>query len=110
MDRAYTNDQLFNPLMVLRKAGYSPFRDPVTGDSSFVIRLSREFYPRFHVYVERRGEQVIVSLHLDQKKPSYGDAHAHSGEYEGPVVEKEMARIDGWARKVYWESINDTPR
>ncbi len=105
MRREYTREQLFNPLTVLRKAGYSPFRDPNTGETSFVIRLTTDFYPRFHLYVEVVGERVALDLHLDQKKPSYGSGRAHAGEYDGPVIEKEMTRIDGWARKIYWESV-----
>ena len=35
----------------------------------------------------------IFSLHLDQKKPVYQGAHAHSGEYFGPVIDEEAARI-----------------
>jgi len=52
-------------------------------------------YPRFHIYARENKEKDIIflNLHLDQKKPSYGDFSAHSGEYEGPVVEQEVARI-----------------
>ncbi|MFA5945535.1 MAG: hypothetical protein WC802_01320 [Patescibacteria group bacterium] len=98
MKKAYTNNLVPNPLTVLRKAGYSPFRDPQTGDESFIIRLTSEFYPRFHLYVEHSGSSVSFNLHLDQKKPSYGEGHAHGGEYEGSTIEREMGRIDGWVR------------
>jgi hypothetical protein len=30
---------------------------------------------------------------VDQKQPSYGVGHMHSGDYEGPIVEREMERI-----------------
>ncbi|MFA5946692.1 MAG: hypothetical protein WC813_01570 [Patescibacteria group bacterium] len=96
MKKAYPATVVQNPLAVLRKAGYSPFRDPQTGEESFVIRLTPEFYPRFHLYVEGDASSVSFNLHLDQKKPSYGEGHAHSGEYDGPTIEKEMARINGW--------------
>jgi hypothetical protein len=98
MKRAYSSEIVQNPLAVLRKAGYAPFRDPQTGDESFIIRLTPEFYPRFHLYVENNPPTVSFNLHLDQKKPSYGQGHAHSGEYEGSTVEKEMERIDGWVK------------
>lgn len=82
------------PRTMIRRAGYAEFRDPVTGETSYVRRLSHAgFYPRFHVYIKDRPEAVIFSLHLDQKKPSYEGAHAHSGEYDGPVVESEAGRI-----------------
>jgi hypothetical protein len=34
-----------------------------------------------------------VNLHVDQKEASYEGTSAHGGEYEGPLVEQEMARI-----------------
>lgn len=98
MKVAYDAKVVPNPLLVLRQAGYAPFRDPVTGDESFIIRLTTEYYPRFHLYVEEKGDEVIFSLHLDQKKPSYGSGPAHGGEYEGPTVEREMRRIDSWVQ------------
>ncbi len=98
MKRAYTQTELPNPLAVLRKAGYSFFKDPLSHEESFVLRLTPEFYPRFHLYVAQANEQITLSLHLDQKKPSYGEGNKHSGEYEGPVIEKELKRIDGWVR------------
>ena len=98
MKQSYDQSQVPQPLEVLRKAGYSPFRDPKTGQSSFVLRLTSGFYPRFHLYLEEEGNTVTFSLHLDQKKPSYLGTHAHGGEYEGPKVEKEMQRINGWVR------------
>jgi hypothetical protein len=98
MKREYTFEQVPNPLNVLRKAGYSPFRDPQSGDESFILRLTSEFYPRFHLYVEDKKGAVSFNLHLDQKKPSYGDSHAHAGEYEGSTVEREMDRIDSWVK------------
>ena len=50
-----------------------------------------------------KGKNYSFNLHLDQKKPSYfghrslGEGrlkgHAHSGDYDGPVVEGEAERI-----------------
>jgi hypothetical protein len=50
-------------------------------------------YPRLHLFVKLDKNNLSLSLHLDQKKPVYDGATAHSGEYGGPVVEKEMARV-----------------
>lgn len=100
MKQIYPIEILSNPLLVLRKAGYSAFRDPQTGDESFVVRLTAEFYPRFHLYVEHASKNVSLNLHLDQKKPSYGSGHAHGGEYEGSTIEREMERIDGWVKAI----------
>ncbi len=50
---------------------------------------------------------MVFSLHLDQKKASYGTNHMHSGEYEGPTIEKEMLRIDRWVNHVEPEQSSD---
>ena len=42
-----------------------------------------------------------IDLHLDQKKPQYKGARAHNGEYDGPVVEREIARIAGWVKHLH---------
>jgi hypothetical protein len=82
-------------LSLMRSVGYYPHSDINTGSDSFIRRLSsRDFYPRFHIYVKERDQQHVLQLHLDQKKPSYAGAHAHSGEYDGEAVEREIARIN----------------
>lgn len=50
-------------------------------------------YPRLHLFANPKSDGLSLSLHLDQKKPVYDGATAHSGDYDGPVVEKEMERI-----------------
>ena len=72
----------------LRKCGYAPFHD------SYVKVLSTSGYPRFHIYANETDTQYILNLHLDQKRPSYGKETAHSGEYNGKVVEEERERIE----------------
>lgn len=89
-----------NPLEALRRAGYFPFRDPKSGEESFVCRLGADFYPRFHLYLAERGDVLTFSLHLDQKHASYGGSHLHNGEYEGEHIEQEMERIRGWIAHV----------
>jgi len=79
--------------VVLRQVGYSEFNDPRRGQVSFVRRLGRLFYPRFHLYVDEQPTQLRLNLHLDQKQPSYAGSHQHSGEYDGPLVEQEAERI-----------------
>ncbi|MFH1631440.1 MAG: hypothetical protein ABIA47_00230 [bacterium] len=100
MKLTYKTDEVPNALEVLRKAGYSPFNDPNTGEDSFILRLTSGFYPRFHLYLHDQGSAVVFNLHIDQKKPSYKGTSAHAGEYEGPTVEKEAARLAGWVKSV----------
>lgn len=110
MKVTYDRSTVRNPLLVLRRAGYAAFRDPVTREESFVLRLTSEFYPRYHLYVEDAPNgDIIFSLHLDQKKPSYGEGPAHGGEYSGPTIEREMRRIDGWVRQVLHEEGEVAP-
>lgn len=85
--------------MWLRRAGYAFIPEREDGQPSFARRLSRDFYPRFHVYfVEapdgKGGALVTFSLHLDQKRPGYEGYHRHNAEYDGEVVEREMARLE----------------
>lgn len=61
---------------------------------SFVRVFSRSGYPRFHIYSRLEGADLIVNLHLDQKKVTYGDDTRHHGEYDNsPVVEEEARRL-----------------
>ncbi len=83
-------------LVIVRRAGYSEFRDPRTGETSYVRRLGTNFYPRFHLYAEDEGQGWRLNLHLDQKQPSYQGFTKHSGEYDGPVIESEAARLKGF--------------
>ncbi len=96
MKRAFPKLPVASPLAVLRKAGYSPFTDPNTREESFVLRLSGDFYPRMHLYVEDSGANWSFNLHIDQKKPSYAGTSKHAGEYDGPTVEREMERLTKW--------------
>ena len=64
-------------------------------------RLNRGFYPRFHLYLEEQNGQVIFNLHLDQKQASYQGAQAHNAEYDGDLVEAEMARIKSFTLSIF---------
>lgn len=78
----------------LRQCGYYPNQDPRIEQLNFIRRLSKTvFYPRFHLYVEDLGNDFKFSLHLDQKRPSYQGAKAHSADYDEPAVAEEKQRI-----------------
>ncbi len=82
-----------NTSVAIQRCGYAWFRDPRIGGESYTRRLGSGFYPRFHLYVEEREEELVLKLHLDQKQPTYVRGKAHSGEYDGVTVEAEGARI-----------------
>lgn len=81
-----------NIVGVARSLGYVII-DTNGNEYNLVRKLDINNYPRFHAYVTKLGEDYKFSLHLDQKAPIYQGTHAHNGEYEGPVVEKEAERI-----------------
>lgn len=81
-----------NILDLFRNAGYS-YRGMDGGEMNFIKRAGRDEYPHYHIYARDLGEEIALNLHLDQKKPSYQGSSAHSGEYDGDLVEKEMERI-----------------
>jgi len=82
-----------NVTVAIQRCGYARFIDRRGDRPSYTRRLGTGFYPRFHLYVEEKGEMIILKLHLDQKQPTYIRGHAHSGEYEGETVEREAARL-----------------
>ena len=85
-----------NLRIFMQRAGYAEHNDFHTRQTSYTRRLGGDFYPRFHVYLEKdKNEKQFLNLHLDQKKPSYAGAHAHNAEYEGELVEAEGKRLEG---------------
>jgi len=82
-----------NVVSVARAIGYVIIDSKDNNEYNLVRKLTYGNYPRFHVYLKQAGDRFIFSLHLDQKAPIYKGTHAHSGEYDGPVVEDEAERI-----------------
>ena len=78
---------------LMRRLGYV-FQRQEGEEMSFVRVLASAGYPRFHAYARLRGYKIEVSIHLDQKKHTYGEDTRHHGEYEneGPLKE-ELVRI-----------------
>lgn len=77
---------------LMRRLGYGEHRG--YGEQiSYARRVSGMAYPRYHAYVEDANGGMQLNLHVDQKEASYRGSHAHGGEYEGPLVEREMDRI-----------------
>ncbi len=101
--------------ILMKKCGYNQILDRKSGQISYVRVFGVNHYPRFHCYVDIKDNGFQVNLHLDQKAPSYGTATAHSGEYDGDVVEGEGSRvkqcIDGLlGMRVKGEDIEDKPK
>lgn len=76
----------------MRSAGYSKYVNK-EGIESYVRRVSGFEFPRFHAYVSEQTDPVTISIHIDHKAHSYEGVSSHSGEYDGDLVNNELARI-----------------
>lgn len=82
-----------NAVTIMRRLGYV-FQYQKEDEMSFVRTLSQSGFPRFHCYVKIDSGRYIFSLHLDQKKETYGKNTRHHGEYEHDgAVKEEIERI-----------------
>jgi|SRR3989344_7662248 len=81
-----------HPLGLGRILGYKLLGDR-NEEYNFARSINGNNYPCFHLYVKKEKDGLVFNLHLDQKRPSYEGQTAHSGEYEGGVVEHEAERI-----------------
>jgi len=86
-----------NPASFMRSCGYSLERAE-GNELSFMRRIAGGGdYPRLHAYTHMENDTLVVNLHLDQKKPSYDGANAHSGEYDSDLVVDEAERIKSFS-------------
>lgn len=83
-----------NPAAFLRKAGYV-FQYNKGEEMSFIRNFSSSGFPRFHIYAKVKDADLIINIHLDRKKETYGEGKRHHGEYggESETVVKEVERI-----------------
>ncbi len=81
-----------NPVNLLRRAGYV-FQRREGLEMSFIRPLAMSGFPRFHIYAKTENGVLVINLHLDQKKATYGQSARHHGEYEGAILEEERRRI-----------------
>ena len=93
MQLKFPKTSLPSPEHFIRRCGYGLILDRRRGVKSYVKRLHGDLYPRFHMYIEDGGDDWNFNLHLDQRATVYEGVTAHSGEYDGEVVEREAARI-----------------
>jgi hypothetical protein len=83
-----------NPVMLIRRAGYA-FQRQEGQEMSFVRPLAQAGYPRFHMYAKTEGTSLVINIHLDQKKETYGDETRHHGEYENEgALGEEIKRLE----------------
>ncbi|MFH1226060.1 MAG: hypothetical protein V1684_02135 [bacterium] len=90
--RATIKNRQGNLMDTIRRGGYA-YQGQEGDELKFTKRLSNDFYPRWHLIAKQDNENIILNLHLDQKRPSYQGSHAHGGEYDSEIVEEELSRI-----------------
>lgn len=82
---------------LMRELGYHFLGEKEDDDGlkeyNFVRTLGGNPYPRFHAFLKNKEGDLLLSLHLDQRKPVYRGTKAHSNEGEGDLVEAEGERI-----------------
>ncbi len=82
-----------NYSIFIKRLGYGIIRDRHSGSESFVRRLGREFYPRFHMYVNDFKDMIELNIHIDHKKIGISTNNRHNAEYSGELVSREIKRI-----------------
>jgi len=80
----------FNIPQIMRRLGYHPIKN----GESWSKRIQGREFPRFHVYLKEKDNGLEFSIHLDQKAMCYTGHTAHSGDYDGPLLEQERDRIN----------------
>ena len=83
------------PEFVARRLGYKPWRNPKTGQKSFIRRTGASFYPRFHLLIKpsKKAVETIFDLHFDARRPMHKKGVRSFEDFESPVVQKEAKRI-----------------
>lgn len=87
------NQLLAQPVQIARRAGYFTITDSKTGHKSFVRKLTADRYPRFHLYLTKKNNEIIFDLHLDQRVTRYTGQPAHNADYESDLVRAELTKI-----------------
>jgi len=90
------NTKGYNINTLTRAISYRYLRENEEREEHVLIRsLEIGGYPRFHLFlkIDSKNQEFIFKLHLDQKKPIYKGAPAHSADYEEGAVEREAERI-----------------
>lgn len=92
-----------NPANTLRQIGFR-YLGMANGQEEMVFYrpVGQDAYPRFHLYLQntlqaKKSNDLFFSIHFDQRRTVYQGSTAHSGEYEGELLEKEVEKI----RKVF---------
>lgn len=82
-----------NPRNVMRSAGYKPWRNPMTGQESYIKRTGASYYPRFHILLKQDDNGLVIDLHFDARRPLHKKGVKSYEDSESPVVQAEAERV-----------------
>lgn len=88
-----------NIYVLTRKLGYH-FQSKDKERGEIVFTRPAKGFPRFHLFLKIEDKNIIFNLHIDQKRPIYKGAPAHSGEYNSDIVREEAERIKKTLKEV----------
>ncbi len=89
----HVNPLTENPLTLMRRAGYS-FQRNEGVEQAWVRVLGTSGYPRFHIYTKVDKMTLILHIHLDHKKHTYGEDTRHHADYaESAPLQEEVNRL-----------------
>lgn len=86
-----------NVLTLMRRAGYT-FQRAEGVEQAWVRVLGSGGYPRFHIYTKLEKITLLVNIHLDHKRHTYGEDTRHHAEYEesAPLTEEITRLLTAW--------------
>ncbi len=71
-----------------QKIDYEPQLEK--GCGNYIKPIKESNYPRFHLLIKEKEDELELKLHFDQK-----EANDHQSEYESEAVMEEVERIKG---------------
>ena len=84
----------------MNRLGYHQHYSRRSGEISYIRRIGRLLYPRYHVYIKIQNNGTVFNVHLDEKQMSYHGHTAHSGQYNTEKVQTEVERIKSFLEQL----------
>jgi hypothetical protein len=82
-----------NALSLMRRAGYT-FQKNEGGEQAWIRVFGSSGYPRFHIYSKQEKTSLLIHIHLDHKKHTYGEDTRHHADYgDSAPLQEEVHRL-----------------
>ena len=89
-----------NEKVLMNRPGYQQKYSRRSGEISYIRRIGRSLYPRYHVYIQVQDKGIVFNAHLDEKQASYHGYTAHSGQYDTEKIHTEVERIKSFLEQL----------